>query len=132
MNAKKLLLTITEVGMILYWIFASLVALDIVLVAPEIMYSDYENPTVVAWNWSFFALDIAFAIAGLYSRYGRVTGRRQVILSTFSLALMFCAGLMAISFWVVVGSFDLFWWGMNIWLMLLAGWVLAGSYLAQE
>jgi len=96
------------------------------------MYSDYENSTVVAWNWSFFPIDVTFAISGLYGRYGNVTRDRQTILSTFSLSLMFCAGLMAISFWVVVGSFDPFWWGMNLWLMLLAFFVLARDYLATE
>ena len=132
MNSTKLLLTITEGGMILYWIFASLVALDVILVSPETMYSDYENPTVVAWNWSFFPLDVTFSVAGLYGRYGKVSGSRQAVLSTFSLSLMFCAGLMAISFWIVVGSFDPFWWGVNLWLMLLASWVLSRTYLTKK
>jgi len=96
------------------------------------MYPDYENPTVVAWNWSFLPLDVTFAVAGLYSRYGKLVGARQAIVSTFSLSLMFCAGLMAISFWIVAQTFDLFWWGINLWLILLASWALVRSYLSQE
>ena len=71
MNGNKLRLTLTEGGMILYWIFASLVALDVLMVAPEYMYSDYTNPTMVARNWSFLPIDALFAVAGLYGRFGK-------------------------------------------------------------
>ena len=132
MISIKVLLTITEGGMILYWLFASLVALGIIFVPPEYMYSDYQNPTVVAWNWSFFPLDMTFAVSGLYSRYGNMLRTRRTFLSTFSLSLMFCAGLMAISFWIVARSYDPFWWGINLWLTFLASWVLTRKYLDQE
>ena len=114
--------------MILYWIFAALVALEIITISPEYMYSDYTNPTVVAWNWSFFPIDIIFATTGLFGRFGNITESRQTLLSMFSLSLMFCAGLMAISFWVVQGSYDPFWWLINLWLVLLASWVLLQNY----
>ena len=45
-------------------------------------------------------------------------------ISDVSLSLMFCAGLMAISFWAIRGSYDLFWWGVNLWLILLSLWAL--------
>ena len=128
MNGNKLLLTLTEGGMILYWIFASLVALDVLMVAPEYMYSDYTNPTMVAWNWSFLPIDALFAVAGLYGRFGKTGGLGRNILSTFSQSLMLCAGVMAISFWIVVGSFDPFWWSMNLWLVALASWALLKTY----
>ena len=54
MSGHNLLLTLTEGGMILYWGFASLMALDVLMVAPEYMYWDYANPSMVAWNWSFY------------------------------------------------------------------------------
>ena len=114
--------------MILYWIFAALVALEIFKISPEYMYSDYTNPIVVAWNWSFFPIDIIFATTGLFARFGNITESRQTLLSMFSLSLMFCAGLMAISFWVVQGSFEPFWWLINLWLVLLASWVLLKNY----
>ncbi|PCH58704.1 MAG: hypothetical protein COC19_08260 [SAR86 cluster bacterium] len=132
MNTTKLLLSITEAGMILYWIFASLVALELISVSPETMYSDYANPIVVAWNWSFLPIDILFALTGLYGRYGMAVGSRQSILSTFSLSLMVCAGLMAISFWLIVGSFEPFWWAINLWLIFLGVWALSNNYLRHE
>ncbi len=118
--------------MILYWIFASLVALSLVSVPPEYMYSDYSNPTVVSWNWSFFPLDVAFATAGLYGRFAAKSVASQDFLATFSLSLMFCAGLMAISFWIIDGSFDPFWWAINLWLLVLASTVLLQRYRSQN
>ena len=132
MQTTRILLTVTEGGMILYWIFASMVALEWILVSPEYMYSDYSDPTVVAWNWSFFPLDMTFAVTGLYGRFGKMAASRQAMLSIFSLSLMFCAGLMAISFWIVVGSYDAFWWGINLWLVILASSALMRSYLAGK
>ncbi len=34
--------------MLVYWIFATLVVLNIIYVVPKYMYSDYQNPVVVA------------------------------------------------------------------------------------
>jgi len=121
---ENVLLTLTECGMLLYWVFALLVVLEVISIPPEYMYSDYQNPLVVAWNWSFFPIDVLFSIAGLVGRFGGLTAGRRAMLSVFSLALMFCAGLMAISFWTLTGEFDVFWWGVNIWLVVLSSAVL--------
>ena len=83
------------------------------------MYSDYENPLVIAWNWSFFPIDIAFALIGLSARFARVSGALKFKLEIIAAVLMLCAGLMAISFWIVTADFEPMWWGMNIWLVLL-------------
>ena len=117
---KHNLLTITEVGMLLYWCFATLVLLDILTVDPALMYSDYKNPTIVAWNWSFFPLDILFSILGLLGRFTSLPQRKKELLTTTSLSLMFCAGLMAISFWAIRGNYDPIWWSINLWLMGLS------------
>ena len=116
---QKIALTVTEIGMLAYWVFATLVVLNLITVDPALMYSDYQNPVIVAWNWSFFPIDVLFAVLGLLGRYGPFQSEQKSIISTISLALMFCAGLMAISFWVIRGTFDPFWWGINIWLMIL-------------
>jgi hypothetical protein len=29
------------------------------------LYAEADNPRVVAWNWSFFPLDIAFSLTGI-------------------------------------------------------------------
>ncbi len=121
----KWFLTITEVGMLLYWAFATIVVLNWIYVPPEYMYSDYQNPLIVAWNWSFFPLDVLFAVLGLTARFFVQSRSKELILSTLSLGLMFCAGLMAVSFWIIQGSFDPFWWGINIWLMALSAFVLS-------
>lgn len=121
---KDKLLTLTEVGMILYWLFAAMVVLGIVNVPPEYMYSDYKNPLIVSWNWSFFPLDILFAVFGLAARFGTMRPEAKGVMSVVSLSLMFCAGLMAVSFWVINSDFDLFWWSINLWLIFLASWGL--------
>lgn len=127
-SLKKKLLTLTEVGMLSYWIFAIIVVLTSINVPPEYMYSDYQNPLIVTWNWSFFPIDVLFASVGLFSRFGKISNYHKQMLSTVSLSLMFCAGLMAISFWVIKNEFDLFWWGINLWLIILAVWIFLGKY----
>ena len=125
---QNYLLTITEAGMLLYWIFATFVVLELIQIDPALMYSDYKNPIIVAWNWSFFPLDVLFAILGLIGRFGPLRPKRKEFLATISLVLMFCAGLMAISFWLIRGSFDPFWWGTNLWLIALSTSVLARKF----
>lgn len=118
--STETLLTITEIGMLAYWVFATLVVVGLITVDPAIMYSDYKNPLIVAWNWSFFPLDVLFAILGLVGRFGSLHTKAKEILSIVSLSLMFCAGLMAVAFWAIRGSFDPFWWIVNLWLMGLS------------
>lgn len=115
----KALLTLTEVGMLLYWAIAGLSAMGFLAIPPDWMYSDYRNPVIIAWNWSFFPIDVIFAVSGLIATFGHMKPQSRERLQIFALTLMFCAGLMAISFWVIRGSFSPFWWGVNIWLMLL-------------
>ena len=122
------LLTLTEVGMIGYWVFATLVVIGLLNVPPEYMYSDHQNPIIVSWNWSFFPLDILFAVLGLISRFGKITKYHRQILSTISLSLMFCAGLMAISFWIIQYEFSPFWWLINVWLIGLSTVSLINKY----
>lgn len=126
----KWLLTITEVGMLAYWVLAILVVVEVIVVSPEVMYSDYQNPLIVSWNWSFLPLDVLFAMLGLMSRFAPLSSRKRDMLATASVSLMFCAGLMAISFWLLQGSFDPFWWGVNVWLMVLSMTVFVRQLLA--
>ena len=82
-NAKKWLLTFTEVGMLTYWLFAALVALKVIYVPPEYMYSDYQNPVIVIWNWSFFPIDILFATTGLVARFVSMPEQKPMLLAWF-------------------------------------------------
>lgn len=115
----KFFLVVTEIAMLLYWVLISLVSLGVLSIPPEWMYSDHTNPLVVAWNWSFLPIDVLFSVTGLLAIYGKFSVKKKQSLMIISLTLMFCAGIMAISFWAIRGEFDLFWWGMNIWLMIL-------------
>ena len=114
------LLTLTEIGMLGYWALAGALVAGWVTIAPEYMYSDYENPVIVAWNWSFFPIDVAFALCGLTARFATLRQSVAELLSVIGATLMFCAGVMAISFWVIQREFDPLWWGLNIWLCLLS------------
>lgn len=107
--------------MLFYWFLAGALSLGLISIDPSLMYSDYQNPLVIAWNWSFFPIDIAFAIIGLTARFGTKAGQVRFKLEIIASVLMFCAGLMAVSYWMITGDFDLTWWGMNIWLIFLGG-----------
>ena len=124
-NLTGLLLTLTELGMLAYWALAILALLELIIIPPDLMYSDHRNPMIVNWNWSFLPIDVLFAVAGLTGRFAPIEVSKRRTLSVVSLSLMFCAGLMAISFWTMQGSFDMFWWGVNLWLMALSATVLA-------
>jgi len=115
----RLLKSMTEIAMIGYWLLAGAHALGLISIDPALMYSDYENPLVVAWNWSFFPIDIAFAITGLTAKFGPVSGRLKFKLETVAAVLMLCAGLMAVSFWTITGDFSPSWWAMNVWLIAI-------------
>ena len=112
-------LLLTDLGFITYWSLTALVAAGLFRVPPEYLYSDYHNPLVVAWNWSFMPLDIILSLAGLNAvrlqRAGNPSWRGWTI---FSLSLTFCAGLMAISFWAIRGDVDVTWWTVNLALMI--------------
>ncbi len=128
----KVLLTFTELAMLSYWIFAAVVCLGWLVVSPELMYADHLNPLMVNWNWSFLPIDVLFAVCGLVARFGPVRGAKREVLEIVGLTLMFCAGLMALSFWTLQGWFDLMWWGMNGWLVVLASVGLGCRFMAPS
>ena len=118
-KSQKTLLLLTDAGMLLYWLVVFLDALSLIALNPEYMYSDYQNPLMVAWNLSFLPIDVAFALSGLVALLYPLSQKAQETLITISLTLMFCAGVMALSFWLILEDFNLFWWGVNLWLMAL-------------
>lgn len=115
----KYALLATEVGMGLYWILAGLMATSLVSIPAEFMYSDYTNPLIVAWNWSFLPIDLIFVFCGLAALFSADNDERRKTLRLIGLTAMFCSGLMAISYWAILATFDPAWWGVNIWLMVL-------------
>lgn len=100
----------TDIGFIIYW------AVTVAGVFPaKVLFKEYDDPRVAAWNWSFLPLDIAASLTGLAAV--RVM-RRQLppapaLLST-SLALTATAGGMAVVYFVQRGQFDPFWLLSNL------------------
>lgn len=127
---KGLALTfrVVDFAMLGYWAFSVFAALRILKVSPEHMYAGYGLPFMAAWNWSFAPLDIIFSLLGLYSvSLARRDDARWLPVALVSLGLTFCAGLMAIAFWAIIGFFNASWWTANISLMIVGlywGWRL--------
>lgn len=112
MKKLKIFFLITDIGFILYWL------ITLLHVIPEnLLFKDYTNPILVAWNWSFFPLDIAISVTGLTSLF--LHAKKKPVwrkLALISLVLTFCSGLQAISFWAIRADFDIMWWGFNLYL----------------
>lgn len=115
----RVALTVTEIGMLAYWLIALAMLTGWQIIPPDQMYSDHADPVMVAWNWSFLPLDLGFAVLGLYGRFSVADPARKRQVELVALTLMFCAGLMALSFWSLRQWFDPLWWGLNLWLVLL-------------
>lgn len=109
----------TDVVMLLYWAVTAAMAFKLLNIPGEWLFKDYHDPRVIAWNWSFFPLDILFSITGLASlRMEKAGNPNWKTMATVSLTLTFCAGLMAIAYWLFVQDYDPSWWIPNLFLML--------------
>lgn len=116
---RRRLMFFTDVGMLLYWAITAAMAIKLIDIPGEWLFKDYHDPRVVAWNWSFFPLDILFSLTGLASlRMEKAGNENWKIMATISLTLTVCAGLMAISYWLIVRDFDPTWWIPNLFLMI--------------
>lgn len=111
-------LLITDVGFIVYWAVSLASILGLPIFPAEYLFKDYDLPIMMVWNWSFFPLDMVLSVCGLWGlkRYRSGSSWRPLI--AFSLALTFCAGFMALSFWAISGDFSLSWWLANGFLCL--------------
>lgn len=110
---------ITDFGMLLYWSITVLAALSVIALPQDWLFKDYYDSRVVAWNWSFFPLDIALSLTGIYALRLEAKGDdRWRFWAVISLTLTVCAGLMAISYWAILGEYDIAWWAPNLFLML--------------
>lgn len=117
--AIKPWLLVTDLGMLAYWGLTVAKAAGLVDVPDEWLFSDYENPVVVAWNWSFFPLDVVFSVCGLSAAWLQRRGHPGYRpLLALSMVLTWCAGFMALCFWAVRGDFDAAWWAVNAFLMV--------------
>ena len=123
----KMLLAITDILFITYWLVALAMVMGLVSIPPELMYSNYEDVRVIAWNWSFFPLDIVFSIMGLLAiranRNGKEIWKAYAIVS---LVLTMTAGGMAVSYWTLLLEFDLSWFLPNLALLIWPMFFLPG------
>jgi hypothetical protein len=118
-HGLKTCLLVTDLGFLAYWSVTALAAVGVLAVPQDWLLKAYHEPRVIAWNWSFMPLDVALSIAGLTALRWRAKDKPGwKPLLTISLALTFCAGLLAISYWAILREFDWVWWGMNLFLML--------------
>lgn len=114
MKLLKPFFLVTDIGFIIYWIITFFH-----IIPDSVAFKDYTNPILIAWNWSFFPLDILISITGLSSLY-LYKQKREIWrgFALISLILTFCSGLQAISFWAYYKDFDPYWWGFNGFLLI--------------
>ncbi|OAB34870.1 hypothetical protein PMSD_14015 [Paenibacillus macquariensis subsp. defensor] len=114
MRRLKPFFLMTDIGFIVYWIVTYFH-----IIPTSWAFKDYDNPIIVAWNWSFFPLDIMISLTGLYSLYLYNKQRSTwQIFAFISLVLTFCSGLQAIAYWSFIKEFDITWWVFNLYLMI--------------
>lgn len=114
MKSLRYIFLIVDFGFILYWLVTALH-----LLPAEYLYSDYGNPILVAWNWSFMPLDLLVSTSGLLSIYlWRLNDSRFVKTALLSLAFTTASGLQAIAYWTIRHEFDLMWWIPNLFLLI--------------
>ncbi len=112
-------LTVTDIAFLAYWALTALFALGLIDLPPDLLYSNYHDPRVVGWNWSFFPLDVAFSLTGLAAVRMATRGEASWRpLALISLVLSSTAGLMAISYWLILWEIEPVWFGVNLILFL--------------
>ena len=62
---RRGLMLFTDIGMLLYWAITAAMALKLLDIPGDWLFKDYHDPRVMAWNWSFFPLDILLSVTGL-------------------------------------------------------------------
>lgn len=114
MRCLRWFFLVTDIGFIVYWVITA-----VHLIPKEYLFKDYDNPILMAWNWSFLPLDLFISATGLASLYFYRRNRPEWrSLALVSLVLTFCSGLQAIAFWVIRNDFNLSWWVPNLFLLL--------------
>lgn len=118
-RSLRIALMTTDIAFLAYWLMATLNLVGLIHIPADWMYADYTSPQVIAWNWSFLPLDMAFSGFGLYAV--RAERRGDPIwrpLTLISLTLTQVAGLMAVAYWTILGQFDPMWFLPNLALLV--------------
>ena len=117
-RAAKGLLVVTDLGLLAYW---TLTAAGVISVG--------TSDVLLAWNWSFLPLDLFAVTTGL--TWSLLPSRHHWSTPLFlcALTLTFSAGLLAISFFALWGTWAPSWWLVNLWLTLMPVGLLLTSTL---
>jgi hypothetical protein len=101
---------VVDLGFILYWLTSALH-----LLPADWLYAHHEEPVMMAWNNSFFPLDLMISATGLTAvALARKQSPRWPLVSAVSLAFTSASGLNAIAFWALRRDFDMSWWAPNL------------------
>lgn len=114
MRRLKYFIFITDIGFVIYWLVVFWE-----MIPPEYLFSNYQNPILKNWNWSFFPLDWCISALGFYSLWLYKKNKpiwRNIVL--IALVLTSVSGLQAISFWWFAKDFNLTWWLPNLFLLI--------------
>lgn len=102
-----------------YWTVAALMLVGLLDIPPEYMYADYGEARVIAWNWSFFPLDLLFSVFGFWAvKKARDQDPIWRPLAIISLVLTSTAGGMAIAYWMILSEYDPAWFIPNLALLV--------------
>ena len=118
-RALSIAFTLTDSLFLVYWTVSGLAQSGVIHIPPDWMYAHFDQPLVVAWNWSFLPLDLAFSLLGLSAV---AAARRQSPvwrpLALLSLAFTMAAGGMAVTYWAIQGEFEPGWFAPNLSLVI--------------
>lgn len=111
--------TVTDSLFLLYWTVSGFAQAGLIHIPRAWMYADFDQPQVVAWNWSFLPIDLAFSILGISA----VVASRQECalwrpLALLSLAFTIAAGAMAVGYWLILQQLDPGWLIPNLALVI--------------
>ena len=121
-------LSVTDILFLAYWAASALHLVGLLPIPADWLYADANDARVVAWNWSFFPLDLAFSVTGLAAiRYARHENPLWKPLALVSLVLTMVAGGMAVGYWTLRGEFDPFWFLPNLALLIWPLFFLRGA-----
>ena len=83
---------VTDISFMSYWAISALVAAGLLNIPTEYLYNDYHNQYVFDWNWSFFPLDLLFALTGFLAVW--LHGKNNpnwLVMALVSSVLTFCS-----------------------------------------
>ena len=104
----------TDVAFLAYWTLVT-----VRLLPAGLMFAEYAEPRVRAWNWSFLPLDVAASLTGLAAARSAARGSPEAPTRlALSLGLTATAGGMAVAYWLLRGQLDPLWLAPNAFLLL--------------